>query len=71
MPPERAFVVQFRGRSRRGSTWFAGRVEHVLSGQSTDFGAPQGLVELFGRVMNQQAPPLGKGKGGNNRRRQK
>jgi hypothetical protein len=57
MSPERAFVVQFRTSSKRELTWFAGRAEHMMSGQSTGFETPQELVEFFGRVMNQQIPP--------------
>jgi len=61
MPLEQTFVVQFRDCPRSGSAWFAGRTEHVMSGQSGDFVAPEELIEFFGRVMNQQVPPRGKG----------
>jgi hypothetical protein len=56
MSPDRAFVVQFHELSGPGSAWFAGRVEHVMSGQNTGFVTPEELVEFF-RVMNQQIPP--------------
>jgi hypothetical protein len=53
MSPDRAFVVQFYEPSGPGSAWFAGRVEHVMSGQNTGFVTPEELLEFF-RVMNQQ-----------------
>jgi hypothetical protein len=51
--PDLVFVVQFRDPTEPGSARFAGRAEHVMSGQSTGFETPEGLVEFFGRVMNQ------------------
>jgi len=54
MSPDRAFVVQFRDPSE--PAWFAGRVEHMMSGQNTGFVTPEELVEFFGRVMNRQNP---------------
>jgi hypothetical protein len=54
MPPERAFVVQFRGASQSASGWFSGRVEHMLSGQNANFVTPPELLAFFGRVMNQK-----------------
>ena len=56
MPLERAFVVQFRGCTKTGSAWFAGRVEHLLSGKNKDFATPKGLTEFFARVLTQQLP---------------
>jgi len=57
MPLDRAFVVQFRQSRDGASGWFAGRVEHVLSGNRTDFLSPQALMDFFGQVMNQSSPP--------------
>ena len=54
--PDRVFVVQFRGPAEAGSARFAGRAEHVMSGQSTGFQTPEELVAFFGRVMNQLKP---------------
>lgn len=62
MPPDRAFLVQFRAPAKRASEWFEGRVEHVMSGQNADFDTPERLVEFFGQVINQQLPLLGKAK---------
>ena len=51
--PDRVFVVQFRDPTEAGSARFAGRAEHVMSGQNTCFETPDELVDFFGRVMNQ------------------
>jgi hypothetical protein len=54
--PDLVFVVQFRDPTEPASARFAGRAEHVMSGQNTDFETPEGLVDFFGRVMNQLKP---------------
>jgi hypothetical protein len=54
--PDWVFVVQFRDPSQPESARFAGRAEHVMSGQSTDFEKPEELIDFFGRVMNQLKP---------------
>jgi hypothetical protein len=54
--PDLVFVVQFREPTEPGSARFAGRAEHVMSGQSTRFETPEGLVDFFGRVLNQLKP---------------
>ena len=54
--PDRVFVVQFRDPAEPGSANFAGRAEHVMSGQSTGFETPEELVDFFGRVMDQLKP---------------
>ena len=54
--PDLVFVVQFRDPTERGSAHFAGRAEHVMSGQNTCFETPEELVDFFGRVMNQLKP---------------
>ena len=59
MPPDRAFVVQFRGGPKSGPAWFGGRVEHLLSGTSTEFATVQALAEFFKRVLK-QVPPAGR-----------
>jgi hypothetical protein len=59
--PERVFVVQFREPTEQGSARFAGRAEHIMSGQSTGFETPEELVDFFGRVMNQLKPQSQKG----------
>ena len=54
--PDLVFVVQFRDPTEPGSIRFAGRAEHVMSGQSTGFETPEKLIDFFGRVMNQLRP---------------
>ena len=54
--PDRAFVVQFRDPTEPGSARFAGRAEHVMSGQNTGFETTEELVDFFGRVMNRLRP---------------
>jgi hypothetical protein len=54
--PDRVFVVQFRDPTESGSAHFAGRAEHLMSGQSTGFATPEELVDFFGRVMGQLKP---------------
>ena len=51
--PDRVFVVQFHDSAEAGPARFAGRAEHVMSGQNTGFETPEELVDFFGRVMNQ------------------
>jgi hypothetical protein len=59
--PDLVFVVQFRDPTERGSARFTGRAEHLMSGQNTGFETPEGLVDFFGRVMNQLKPRSQKG----------
>jgi hypothetical protein len=54
--PDLVFVVQFRDPTEPGSARFAGRAEHVMSGQNTGFETPEGLVEFFSRVVNRLKP---------------
>ena len=54
--PDLVFVVQFREATEPGSAGFAGRAEHVMSGENTNFKTPEELVDFFGRVMNQLKP---------------
>jgi hypothetical protein len=54
--PNRVFVVQFRDRTEPRSARFAGRAEHVMSGETTNFETPEELVNFFERVMNQLKP---------------
>ncbi len=59
--PDLVFVVQFRDPTEPGSARFAGRAEHVMSGQNTGFETPGELVDFFGRVMKQLKPRSQKG----------
>ena len=54
--PNRVFVVQFSEPTVEGSAHFAGRAEHVMSGENTMFETPEELVEFLGRVMKQLKP---------------
>jgi len=59
--PNWVFVVQFREPLEPGSARFAGRAEHIMSGQNAGFKTPEELVDFFGRVMNQLKPRSPKG----------
>ena len=53
-----AFVVHFRVNSDVTQGRMAGRVEHVVSGQSTHFDSLEELLAFMGRVLaNMRAPP--------------
>ena len=54
--PDWAFVVQFIESTEPGSVRFAGRAEHVMSGESTGFERAEELVDFFGRVLKQLKP---------------
>jgi hypothetical protein len=47
----RAFVVQFRADAAVEQGHLAGRVEHVVSGQATDFEALETLLAFMARVL--------------------
>jgi hypothetical protein len=47
----RAFVVQFRADTTAVQGYLAGRVEHVVSGQATDFEALETLLAFIARVL--------------------
>jgi hypothetical protein len=47
----RAFVVQFRERTGKAPESFAGRVEHMVSGQATHFCSAQELTRFMRRVL--------------------
>ena len=59
--PDLVFVVQFRDPTEPKSARFAGRAEHIMSGQNASFKTPQELVDFFGRVLRQLKPRLHKG----------
>ncbi len=48
----RAFVVQFRADTVVEPDHLAGRVEHVVSGQATDFQSLETLLAFIGRVLH-------------------
>ncbi len=49
-----AFVVHFRLSTNIARGQVAGRVEHVVSGQSTHFASLKELLAFMGRVLTQQ-----------------
>ena len=54
----RAFVVQLRADSQLPRGRCVGRVEHVVSGQATEFESCEELLAFFDRVLIQlQAEP--------------
>ncbi len=55
--PERAFVVQFRAGAGSEPERFAGRVEHIASGQATHFDALEELVAFITRVLAESGVP--------------
>ena len=58
LSPHRAFVVQFRAETEVEQGRFAGRVEHVVSGQAAQFQSLAELVAFMGRVLaTVRAPP--------------
>jgi len=59
--PDRVFVVQFGDPTEPKAARFAGRAEHVMSGQNTCFETPEELVDFFGRVMKELKPRSQKG----------
>ena len=49
-----AFVVHFRVNSDVAQGQLAGRVEHVVSGQSAHFDSLEGLLAFVTRVLTQR-----------------
>jgi hypothetical protein len=47
----RAFVIQFRVHTAVEQGHLAGRVEHVVSGQATDFQSLEALLAFIARVL--------------------
>ena len=52
LSPHRAFVVQFREETEVEQGRFAGRVEHVVSGQAAQFDSLEELVAFIGQVLS-------------------
>lgn len=53
LSPQRAFVVQFRA----GQAPWAGRVEHVTSGQATCFQSAEELWAFMAQVVGKEEEP--------------
>ena len=55
----RAFVVQFRLAANPSQEQWMGRVEHVASGQATEFDTALELMTFIARVLDQEpGPPI-------------
>ena len=52
LSPQRAFVVQFRSDSGGGRR-FAGRVEHMVSGNAARFSSPDQLTRFMRPVLRE------------------
>jgi hypothetical protein len=52
----RAFVVQFRERTGKAPERFAGRVEHMVSGQAAHFRSAQELTRFMREVLRALDP---------------
>jgi hypothetical protein len=58
LSPHRAFVVQFRAETVVEQGCCTGRVEHVVSGQTTHFDSLEGLPGFIAQVLaTVRAPP--------------
>jgi hypothetical protein len=65
LSPHRAFVVQFRLETNIAGGQVSGRVEHVVSGQTTHFASVEELLAFIGQVLaTVRAPPRRKGRSG-------
>lgn len=58
LPSNRAFVVQFRTQLPEGSVTYAGRVEHLVSGQEARFHSLDELLAFMIRVLTDVQQPL-------------
>ena len=54
LPTERAFVLQFRRETDITQGPFDGRVEHVVSGQTTQFHSLEELLAFLTQVLQAQ-----------------
>lgn len=59
LPANHAFVVQFRAQAAREPQSWAGRVEHLVSGQATHFESWEDLQQFVARVLHSlpEKPP--------------
>lgn len=57
LPTNRAFVVQFRAQPSGAPVGWAGRVEHVVSGQVTHFDSLEELLAFMRRVLTEVSVP--------------
>ena len=66
LPVHRAFVVQFRAEAQVQCGHFAGRVEHVVSGQAMHFASLEELLAFMTKVLTEVCtkPDNSPGEGG-------
>jgi hypothetical protein len=57
-PTNRAFVVQFRAQPTGASSSYAGRVEHLVSGQVARFSSLEELLAFMMQVLSGVEEPL-------------
>lgn len=55
LPADHAFVVQFRPAARTGETRFAGRVEHIASGNAKYFDSQKELWDVLSQLLPREA----------------
>ena len=53
LPTQRAFVVQLHAESKIEKGRFKGRVEHIVSGQSTHFSSMKALKVFMRHVLTE------------------
>ena len=58
LPVRRAFVVQFHAATAVEPAQFSGRVEHVVSGQATQFHTLEELLTFMVQVLRTHAAAL-------------
>jgi len=54
LPADRAFVLQFKPTVENGGCSYAGRVEHIASGQVEKFYSTEELCAKLKVILNQQ-----------------
>jgi hypothetical protein len=54
--PEDSFLIQVRGTSRPAESAISGRVEHLHSGSSEQFGSLAGLLDFLSRYIGGAVP---------------
>jgi len=57
LPTNRAFVVQFHAQSLEAPLSWAGRIEHLVSGQVGRFHSPEELLEFLNRMLTAVQEP--------------
>lgn len=61
LSPQLGFVVQFRFRTGQSAKYFAGRVEHLVSGRSAHFHSPKELMAFLTLELGTEKEDAGSG----------